>query len=47
MQEHESGQHVSRGKVFVATHTKVDGSYVNNATKTICVSISCKDTLVC
>ena len=42
MQEHESGQPVSRGKVFVATHTKVDGSYANNATKSVCVSISCK-----
>ncbi|KAF7826754.1 uncharacterized protein G2W53_017918 [Senna tora] len=34
----ESGGPVSRGAIFVATHKKRDGSFVNNEAKNVCVS---------
>ncbi|KAF7832807.1 hypothetical protein G2W53_015140 [Senna tora] len=38
-QEMESGGPVSRGAIFVATHKKRDGSFVNNEAKNICEKI--------
>ncbi|KAF7825542.1 uncharacterized protein G2W53_016706 [Senna tora] len=36
-QEMESGGPVSRGAIFVATHKKRDGSFVNDEAKNICL----------